>query len=112
MITDVPATPVSGVKVVIVGTRLAETVNAPMLVAEPVGVVILIGPVVAAAGTTAMILFAVGVPEIVAATPLNLTAFCAAVVLKPVPWMVTAVPVGPVAGVNCTIETAAAGPAA
>ena len=51
IVTLVPAGPVAGVKVVIVG-GLAVTVKLLALVAVPAGVVTLIGPVVAVGGLT------------------------------------------------------------
>jgi hypothetical protein len=52
IVTLVPAGPLVGVKPVIVGA-LAPTVKVLALVAVPVGVVTLTGPVVAPAGTVA-----------------------------------------------------------
>ncbi len=63
-----------GVKLVIVGAVEALTVNGVLLVAEPMGVVIAIGPVVAPAGTVVRIWLAVA-EVTVAATPLKVTVF-------------------------------------
>ena len=52
IVTLMPTGPLVGVKLVIVGA-LAVTVNAAALVAVPAGVVTLIGPLVAPAGTIA-----------------------------------------------------------
>ena len=52
IVTLVPTGPLAGVKLVIVGA-LAVTVNAAALVAVPPGVVTLMGPLVAPAGTIA-----------------------------------------------------------
>ena len=52
IVTLIPTGPLAGVKLVIVGP-LAVTVNAVALVAVPPGVVTLIGPLVAPAGTVA-----------------------------------------------------------
>lgn len=54
--TEVPGAPIVGVNPVIVGApELAATVKTPLLVTEPEGVVTVIGPVVAVAGTAATI---------------------------------------------------------
>ena len=52
IVTLVPTGPLAGVKLVIVGA-LAVTVNEVALVAVPPGVVTLMGPLVAPAGTVA-----------------------------------------------------------
>jgi hypothetical protein len=74
-----------------------------LLVAVPEGEVTLIGPVVAPTGTLVTIWFAVTAVT-VAATPLKVTVFCAAVELKAVPKIVTSVPTGPLFGVNSMTE--------
>ena len=51
--TVVPTGPLAGVKLVMVGALAVVTVNAVALVAVPPGVVTLIGPLVAPAGTVA-----------------------------------------------------------
>lgn len=82
--TVVPATPIVGVKSVIVGDPDSPTMKELLLEAVPAGEVTAIGPVVAPGGTLVMIF--VGVAEVtVAATPLNVTVFWPAVALKPVP---------------------------
>ena len=74
IVTAVPATPMVGVKLVTVGAADVLTTNEVALTAEPVGVVMLIGPVVAVAGTVATI--CENVEEVTeAATPLNETLF-------------------------------------
>jgi hypothetical protein len=74
------------------------------LVAEPVGAVMAIGPVVAPDGTEATICGAAA--EItVAGTPLNVTSFWSAVALNPVPCIVTDVPTGALFGITSMIET-------
>ena len=74
MVTAVPALPTVGVKLAMVGTSEGPTVKAEALVTEPVGVVILMVPVVAPAGTLATIL--VVVADITVATVrLNVTVF-------------------------------------
>ena len=62
IVTAVPGAPTVGVKLAIVGPPLAPeavTVNDVELVALPFGVVIVIGPVVAAVGTVVAICVAV-----------------------------------------------------
>src|SRR5262249_51414854 len=84
MVTAVPTVPMTGVKPVIVGAAGLSTVKVVLLVAEPVGVVTLIAPVVAPDGT--VVKSFVTVAEVtVAATPLKVTVFWLGVVLKPVP---------------------------
>jgi hypothetical protein len=99
IVVDVPATAVVGVKLVIVGAFDVVTVNADELVADPLGVVTAIVPVVAPAGTETTRLVVVAALT-VAAVPLNATVFCAAVELKPMPYSVTTVPIGALFGVN------------
>jgi hypothetical protein len=72
------------------------TVKAVALVAVPPGVVTAIGPVVARAGTVAVILVSETTMK-VARVPLNLTAEAP---VKPVPMMVTDVPAVPLVGLN------------
>jgi hypothetical protein len=76
------------------------TVKLVVLVAEPAGVVTLIGPVVAVAGTVAVICVAEFTVNVVAATLLNVTAVAP---VKFVPVIVTDVPTGPNVGVNDVI---------
>src|SRR5207247_1462116 len=86
IVTLVPTAPLVGVKLVIVGGL--STVKLPVLVAVPPGVVTAIAPVVAVAGTFAVIAvaeFTVKLPL----TPLNVTAV---VPVKLVPLIVTLVP--------------------
>jgi hypothetical protein len=105
MVTVVPGAAIVGVKLVIVGAPLvAVTVKALLLVADPAGAVTPIVPVVAPAGTETTRLVAVA-DVTVAAVPLKVTALLAGVELKPVPWMVTTVPTGPVLGWKSMIET-------
>jgi hypothetical protein len=97
IVTVVPTGPMVGAKIVIVGGF--TTVNAPLLVAVPAGVVTLIGPVVARAGTVAWI----AVSEVtakLAPRPLNATAVAP---VKLVPLMVTLVPTGPLVGAKIVI---------
>src|SRR5206468_562465 len=92
IVTLVPTGPLVGEKLAIVGAL--TTVNEPVLVAVPAGVVTLSGPEVAPAGTVArMVVSEVTVK--VALTPLNATAV-APVKLDPV--MVTLVATGPLVG--------------
>src|SRR5258706_4068777 len=93
MVTLVPTGPLVGAKLVMVG-GLAVTVKAPLLLAVPPGVVTLIGPVVAPAGTVAVIEVAELTVK-VAPTPLTVTALAP---VKLVPVIVTLVPTGPLVG--------------
>ena len=92
MVTGVPTVPSDGVNPVIVGGYL--TVNDPALWPVPAAVVTLIRPVVAPAGTVALIC-ADDTTVKLAEVPLNLTDVAP---LKPLPLMVTVVPTGPLAG--------------
>jgi hypothetical protein len=82
MVTDVPAAPTVGEKLVMVGApRLFDpTVNEVLLVAEPAGLVTTIGPVVAPVGTVVTIKLVLDA-ESVALTPLKVTLFWLAVAL-------------------------------
>ena len=80
------------------------TVNDAVLVPVPAGVVTATGPVVAPAGTVAVI-WVSEVTVNVAVVPLNFTAVAP---VKPLPVMVTGVPDGPEVGVN--EKTTGAGP--
>src|SRR5947209_18375669 len=105
MDTEAPAIPIDGLKLVMVGApELAATVKFEVLETEPEAVVTVMGPVVAAGGTVTTSCVAVA-DTTVAATPLNCTVFCDAVVLNPVPLMVTDVPTGPLCGVKEMIES-------
>jgi hypothetical protein len=106
IITAVPAGPTPGENAVMVGMPAvpADTLNEAALIAEPVGDVTVIAPVVAPAGTVVTIKLVLD--EItVAETPLNATVFWPAVGLKPVPCIVTDAPTGPLSGLNCIIDT-------
>jgi hypothetical protein len=89
IVTLVPTGPLVGAKLAIAGG--GTTVNALLLVAVPVGVVTLSGPVVAPAGTVAWIAVA-DVTVKVALVPLNATDVAP---VKLVPLIVTVVPTGP-----------------
>jgi hypothetical protein len=99
IVTFVPTGPLAGVKDVIVGAGVV-TVNDAELVAVPPGAVMLIVPVVAPAGTAAVMEVADAIANVVAAVPLNLTAD---VPDRFVPVIVTTVPGGPLVGVNDVI---------
>jgi len=101
MVTEVPAGPLAGLKLEIEGN---DTEKSEMLVATCPSASTVILPVVAPGGTRTKILFGVGVPLIVATTPLNLTMFPAATVLKFKPRIVTKVPAGPLVGLMIEIE--------
>jgi hypothetical protein len=97
IVTLVPASPLVGVKPVIVGGL--RTVKFVALVAVPPGVVTLSGPVVAAAGTVAVI----AVAEVTvnkALVPLNRTRVAP---LKFVPVIVTVAPTAPLVGEKLVI---------
>src|SRR5262245_29015128 len=100
-VNGVPATPIDGVRPVIVGASPppATTVKAEALVAEPAGATTPRGPVVAPGGTmaTSCVAFAALTD---AAAPLNVTMFSAGNGEKPDPATVTAAPMGPRDGVK------------
>ena len=94
IVTVVPDGPLVGAKLEIAG---AGTVKLPLLVPVRPPTVTLTGPVAAVIGT--LVESDVAVAEVtVAVTPLNLTVLLAAVVLKLVPLIVTAVPPMPLDG--------------
>ena len=92
IVTLVPTVPVVGEKLVIVGGLV--TVKELLLVAVPLGVVTLTGPVVAPAGTVAEICVA-ELTVNVALVALNCTDVAP---VKLVPLIVTLVPTGPLVG--------------
>jgi hypothetical protein len=96
IVTIVPGTPEPGVKPVIPGV----TVKLVPLVPVPPEVVTLIGPVDAPAGTVTVIWVSLSTVKEVAAVPLKATAVAP---VKPVPLIVTPVPVGPELGVKPVI---------
>ena len=93
MVTLVPTAPLAGAKEVMAGVTVKRVVvtKGPLL-----GVVTVMGPVVAPAGTVVVIV-PEGLTVKVAATPLNETAVAP---VKAVPVMVTLVPTEPKIGVN------------
>lgn len=95
MVTAVLATPLVGVKLVMLGP--GTTVKAPAEVPVPAGVTTLMGPVMAPPGTVAVIWVALTTMNVVAAVPANRTAL---VPVKPVPVTVTLVPTGPLVGLK------------
>src|SRR5437762_236371 len=97
IVTLAPTGPLPGVKLVIVGGLI--TVKLAALLAVPPGVVTLIGPLVAPAGTVAVIAVAELTVKL-ALVPLNSTAEAP---VKLVPLMVTLVPTGPLPGVKLVI---------
>lgn len=97
MVTLVPTGPLVGAKVVMVGAGI--TVKLMRLVAVPPGVVTLIGPEVASAGTVAVISVEDTTPKL-ASIPLNITAVAP---VKSVPVMVRFAPTGPLVGVKVVI---------
>ena len=106
IVTVVPAAPIVGVKLVIVGGILPEvaTMKLLALIAEPLGEVTLIGPLVAPAGTVTCKLLVVAVAT-VAAVPLKLTVLALGVALKPTPVMLTVAPTVSLSGVNSIMAT-------
>ena len=86
-----PAAPLEGMNPVIRGA----TVKLPALVAVPAGVVTWIWPVVASAGTAAMIRVAVFIEKLVAGVTLNVTDVAPA---RLVPLIVTLTPAAPLVG--------------
>lgn len=92
MVTLAPTAPLVGEKLVIVGGKV--TVKLLVLVAVPIGVVILICPLVAPVGTIAFIEVS-DITEKVAATLLNLTAVAP---VKLMPEMLTLVPIALLVG--------------
>ena len=103
IVTLVPTGPLLGAKLAIVGAFETVTVNALELVAVPPAVVTLSGPVVAPAGTVAVIAVAEFTVKL-ALVPSNPTAVAP---VKFVPLIVTLVPTGPLVGV--TLVTVGAG---
>ena len=104
IVTEVPTGPLFGENEVIVGPAPLVTVNCAVLVAKPSGVTTLIRPVVAPAGTTAVIF--TSEPTVnVAGVPANFTLVAP---LNPDPLIVTEVPTGPLVGENDEIAGTAA----
>jgi hypothetical protein len=105
IVTAVPVGPLVGANPVIAGGGgggglEAVTVKPALLLEPPLGLVTLIGPVVAPAGTVAPIELS-DCTENAAAVPLKATPVTAC---RPCPLIVTAVPTGPLAGVNPEID--------
>jgi hypothetical protein len=94
MVTEVPTRPLAGLKPLIEGDRV--TVKLPVLVPVPLGLVTSIGPLVAPAGTVAVICTSLSTVKL-AVVPLKSTAVAP---VKPLPVMVTEVPTGPLAGLK------------
>ena len=104
IVTEVPTGPLFGENEVIVGPAPLVTVNCAGLVAKPSGVTTLIRPVVAPAGTTAVIFTSESTVN-VAGVPANFTLVAP---LNPDPLIVTEVPTGPLVGENDEIAGTAA----
>jgi len=100
IVTDVPTTPKLGFRLAIVGGGTV-TVKATAKLDTPPTVTTTY-PVVAAAGTGAMMFVSLQLVG-VAATPLNVTVLVPCVVPKVVPVIVTGVPAGPEAGLKLVI---------
>jgi hypothetical protein len=106
--TDVPTGPLVGLNDVIVGAPVVVTVKFVELVAVPSGLVTAIGPVVAPAGTVAVIFCGLSIVN-VAVVPLKVTLVTlGSLPLKFWPWIVTEVPTGPLVGEKELIAGAAA----
>jgi hypothetical protein len=84
IVTLVPATPAAGAKLAIDGAPGAATTKSVPLFADPFGEITEMAPVLAPAGTVTTRVVPVA-DTIAADVPLNETAFCLAVALKPVP---------------------------
>lgn len=114
IVTIVPTGPSTGAKLVIVGAPAVVTVKLLALVAELVGVMTLIGPLVAPLGTTVVMVVAETTVNDVAFVPLNCTAVAP---VKFIPEIVTLAPIGPLLGkkpviiglVSMMVSTAALG---
>lgn len=102
MVTCVPGPPVAGVKLEMLGGE--PTVKLVLVVFVPVVVLIVMGPVVALAGTTASSCTPMPVTLNDALMPLNCTLV---ILLKFWPLMVTCVPTGPPVGVKSLMDGAA-----
>ena len=102
IVTVVPMGPEAGVKLVIVGTEGVVTVKSVALVAVLPDTVTVIFPVVAPAGTVAVMLVVV-LAVAVAVVPLKRTVLFAGVALKFVPVIVTVAPIRPDVGVKLVI---------
>ena len=101
IVTEVPTGPELGVKLLIVGTTIGGvTVKSAALVAICPATSTVITPVVAPVGTVVTMLVDVGVPLIVATTPLNFTILLPGMMLKSVPDMVTEIPTCPEIGLK------------
>jgi hypothetical protein len=106
--TEVPTGPLVGLNDVIVGAPVVVTVKFVELVAVPSGLVTAIGPVVAPAGTVAVIFCGLSIVN-VAVVPLKVTLVTlGSLPLKFWPWIVTEVPTGPLVGEKELIAGAAA----
>ncbi|MGA9162630.1 MAG: hypothetical protein WB297_17440, partial [Actinomycetota bacterium] len=106
IVTEVPTGPLVGLNEEIVGAPVVVTMKFVELVAVPSGLVTAIGPVVAPAGTVAVIFCALSIVN-VADVPLKVTLVTFGP-LKLWPWIVTEVPTGPLVGLNEEIVGAAA----
>jgi hypothetical protein len=106
-VTTVPGSALAGAKLVIVGAvgGVAVTVNGVLLLAVPAGVVTLMVPEGAAAGTVKVMLVALTVVNVVVSAP-SITAVAP---LRAVPVTVTVVPAMPLVGVKLVMVGAATG---
>jgi hypothetical protein len=100
IVTGVPGVAIAGLKLAMLGCPVAvTTLNGDELVALPKGLVTEMVPDVAALGTVTRSWFELD-EVTVADEPLKVTEFWLATVLKPVPYIVTVVPVEPLVGVK------------
>jgi hypothetical protein len=93
IVTTVPTAPSAGEKLVITGAGIR--VKIAVLMAEPLGVATVIGPVVALTGTVAITRVSDVALKVDASTPLKATAL---MLVKPVPVIITVAPAGALVG--------------
>ena len=109
MVTTVPALPLVGVKPLMHGPEPVDTLKLVVLVAVPSESVTAMGPLVAPAGTVAVICVFELTVKVVAAVPLNVTADAGlGASWNPDPVMMTCIPTGPHVGLKDVIVGAAA----
>jgi hypothetical protein len=108
IVTVVPLGPLGGTKSRSVGSGDGVTTKSTALVPVPSPSVTVTGPVAAPAGTVAVICVLLSTLKDVADVPLKATPFATLESAKPVPVIVTDVPVGPVRGRKTTTTGARA----
>jgi hypothetical protein len=102
IVTVVPLGPLEGTKSATVGSGDGVTTKSTALAPVPSPSVTVTGPVVAVGGTVAVICVLLSTLKDVAGVPLKATSFAGLESAKPVPVIVTDVPVGPVRGRKTT----------